>query len=218
MRRCTMIATTVPMLAPTASDLMSRDVATISQDTPLRAAAELFFQRQIGEAAVVDEDGRCVGILSATDLLRWSLGAARGGAEDLSPLACPYQVKGRLLTGAIAVICTRAQGSCHLQELRPMTGGRHTAVCMLPEGTVSDRQEVSGGGLANTVRRSMTAKVATVGARVPLSALARPVMDAQIHRLIVVDEQHRPIGTVSCLDVLAALARCRADGSAVKTA
>jgi hypothetical protein len=35
----------------------------------------------------------------------------------------------------------------------------------------------------------------------------------RVHRLIVVDEQHRPIETVSCLDVLAALARCRTDGA-----
>jgi len=132
--------------------------------------------------------------------------------------ACPYQVRGRLLTGEEAVICIRGPGSCPLQELRAMTGGRHTAVCMLPEGLVGDGQEVSGGGLANTVRRSMTAKVATVGAGVPLSALARAVMDAQVHRLIVIDEQHRPIGTVSCLDVLAALARYRADAPTVKTA
>ena len=71
-----MAATTRPLLALTASDLMNRDVVTISQDTPLRAAAELFFQRQIGEAAVVDADGRCVGMLSATDLS--ALGPGRG--------------------------------------------------------------------------------------------------------------------------------------------
>jgi CBS-domain-containing membrane protein len=33
------------------------------------------------------------------------------------------------------------------------------------------------------------------------------VIDGHAHSLIVVDEQHRPVGTVSCLDVLAALAR-----------
>ena len=64
-----MAATTGPLLALTASDLMSPDVVTISQDAPLRAAAELFFQRQVGEAAVVDADGRCVGVLSATGLM-----------------------------------------------------------------------------------------------------------------------------------------------------
>jgi predicted transcriptional regulator len=53
----------------------------------------------------------------------------------------------------------------------------------------------------------------TVEAEALLSALARAVVDAHVPRLIVVDERHRPIGTVSSLDVLAALARCRADGA-----
>jgi CBS domain-containing protein len=210
-----MIATTRPLLAQTASDLMSRDVVTISQDTPLRTAAELFSQRHIGEAAVVDAGGRCVGLLSATDLIRWALGEARGGAEDVPPRACPYQVKGRLLTGGDAVICTRSHGSCPLQDIRPMTGGRHTAVCLLGDGPVSDWQQVSGGVPASAVRRYLTADVPTVGAEAPLSVMARMVTEAHVHRLIVVDQEHRPIGTVSGLDVLAALAhpvRSAADG------
>jgi CBS domain-containing protein len=207
-RTDTMVATTGPLFALTASDLMSRDVVTISQDTPPRAAAELFFQQQVEEAAVVDADRRCVGMLSATDLLRWALQAARG-AEDASPPACPYQVKGRLLTGPDAVVCTLAPGNCPLQEPRALTGGRHTAVCQLV-GVVSDWQQVSGRVRASAVRRYMTAD-STVGADAPLSALARAVVDGHVHRLIVVDEQHRPIGTVSCLDVLDALARRRAD-------
>jgi CBS domain-containing protein len=190
---------------------MRRDVTTISQDTPLRVAAELFFRRHVGEAAVVDADGQCVGMLSATDLLRWALQGA-GAPEDVPPPACPYQVKGRLLTGEDAVICTRAPGSCPLQELRPMTAGRHTAVCLLWNELVSDWQQVSRSGHVSAVR-SLTADVPTVGAEAPLSVLARAAIDARVHKLIVVDHQQRPIGTVSCLDVLAALARCRADGA-----
>ena len=149
-------------------------------------------------------------MLSATDLIRWALGEA-GVAQDVPPPACPHQVKGRLLTGGNAVICTRAQGSCPLQEVRPMTGGRHTAVCQLREGFVSDWQDVSGGEHASALRRYLSAGP-KVEAEAPLSALARALLDAHVQGLIVVDKQHRPIGTVSCLDVLAALARCRADG------
>ena len=108
-----------------------------------------------------------------------------------------------MLTGEDAVICMLAQGSCPLQELRPMTGGRHTAVCLLRDGPVSDWQQVSGGVPASAVRRYLTADVPTVGAEAPLSVLARTVIEAHVHRLIVVDQGHRPIGTVSCLDVLA---------------
>jgi CBS domain-containing protein len=209
-----MIATTGPLLALTASDVMSRDVVTISQDASLPAAAELFCHQQIGEAVVVDTDGRCVGLLSATDLIRWTLGEARGGAEDVPPPACHYQVKGRLLTGENAVICTRAPGSCPLQEWRATTGGRHTAVCLLREGVVSDWQEVSGGGHASAARHYMTVG-STVEAEAHLSALARALVHAHVHKLIVVDQQDRPIGTVSGLDVLDALAhpvRSAADG------
>jgi CBS domain-containing protein len=172
---------------------------------PLRTAAELFFQQQIGEAAVVDAAGRCVGMLSATGLLHWALGEDRSTAEVVPPPACPHQVKGRLLTGENAVICTRAPGSCPLQEVRPMTGGRRTAVCRLRKAVVSDWQEVSGGGNAGAVRRYVTADVPTVAAEAPLSVVARTVIDAHVHWLIVVDQEHRPIGALSCLDLLAAL-------------
>jgi hypothetical protein len=63
------------------------------------------------------------------------------------------------------------------------------------------------------VRHCLTAG-STVEAEAPLSALARVVVDVHVPTLIVVDEQHRPIGTLSCLEVLAALARpvCSAEG------
>jgi CBS domain-containing protein len=205
------MTTTRPLLALTASDLMSRDTTTISRDTSLRVAAELFLRRRIGVAAVVDEDGRCVGVLSSTDLLRWTLEEARGSVEDISSPACPHQVKGRLLTGGNAAICTLTEGSCSLQEVRPMTGGRHTAVCRLREGVVSDWQEVSEVGPALAVQRYMTASF-TVDVKAPLSVLVRLVVDVHVPTLIVVDEQDRPIGTVSCLEVLAALTRGRVNG------
>jgi CBS domain-containing protein len=198
-----MTATTSP-LAPTASDLMNRDVVTISRDTPLRTAAELFFQRHTGEAVVVDEDGRCVGMLTATDLLPAALREDRGAAEDVPP-TCPYQVRGRLLTGEDAVICTRIAGSCPLQKLLPMTGGRHTTVCQLRQGAGSDWPPVSGGVPANAVRRYLTADVPTVGPEAPLSVLARTLIETHAHSLIVVDQEHRPLGIVTGTDVLAAL-------------
>ena len=43
-------------------------------------------------------------------------------------------------------------------------------------------------------------------AATPIRELAREMSDADIHRVIVVDEQERPIGVVSSTDVLAAMA------------
>ena len=76
-----------------------------------------------------------------------------GGPEAVPPPACPYRVKGRLLSGEDAVICTRVQGSCPLQELRPMTGGRHTAVCLLRDEPVNDGRQVSEDVAVGAERR-----------------------------------------------------------------
>lgn len=111
--------------APTVADLMSRDPVRLSEQMPLREAARLLLRAGVGGAPVVDARGRCVGVLSAADVLRWVAG---GGL--LTP--CPYQVTGRLLTGEDAVICTLAAGNCPWQMVRPATGGRHTVLCRYP--------------------------------------------------------------------------------------
>jgi predicted transcriptional regulator len=52
----------------------------------------------------------------------------------------------------------------------------------------------------------MTAGPVTVGAGVRISELARRMVDAHIHRVIVVDEDCRPKGVISSTDILAAVA------------
>jgi len=154
---------------------------------------------------VVDADGRCIGVLSGTDLVRWAEEQGRG-AEDGPVPACRWQVKGRLLTGEGAVICTLAEGCCPLQTMRPTTGGRHTAICMERSGILSDWQQVTESrSLPGSVRRYMTADVVTVGPETPLPELTRAMIDAHIHCIIVVDAEQRPIGVVSSTDVLAAV-------------
>jgi CBS domain-containing protein len=56
------------------------------------------------------------------------------------------------------------------------------------------------------VRQFMTANPVTMPSSTPIRVLARAMIDAHIHRVIVVDETGRPTGIVSSTDVLAALA------------
>jgi hypothetical protein len=44
----------------------------------------------------------------------------------------------------------------------------------------------------------------------PIGELARLMLDAHIHRIMVRDENNRPIGIVSSTDILAAVARAAA--------
>lgn len=52
-----------------AADVMTRDVATVTPDTPLTAIAELMLSRRISGVPVVEPDGRLAGVLSEADLM-----------------------------------------------------------------------------------------------------------------------------------------------------
>lgn len=60
---------------------------------------------------------------------------------------------------------------------------------------------------ADAVSRYMTPDPVVVQPDAPMGELAQMMVDAHIHRLIVVEGDRRPIGIVSSTDVLAAVAR-----------
>jgi len=149
----------------TAADVMSRELVLIPRTVSLKAAAQLLCQRQVSGAPVVDENGRCAGVLSSTDFVR-----------------------------------------CATQELLPgLNASADDEYCS--EWHLDDR----GGALPDSpVERFMTADPVTVPPTVPVADLARTMVDAHVHRVIVVDEQGRPIGIVSSMDLLGVLARAAA--------
>jgi len=51
-------------------DVMTRKVVCVGDDQLLHEAARLFVEKQISGAPVLDGEGRCVGILSATDFVK----------------------------------------------------------------------------------------------------------------------------------------------------
>jgi CBS domain-containing membrane protein len=59
----------------------------------------------------------------------------------------------------------------------------------------------------NEIRHYMTPDVVTVEPGTPVGELARKMVDAHIHRVVVVVDESRPCGIVSSTDVLAAIAR-----------
>jgi CBS domain-containing protein len=60
---------------------------------------------------------------------------------------------------------------------------------------------------ADEVENYMTRDPVTVPSTTSIAELAHQMTDAHIHRIIVVDARHRPIGVVSSTDILAAVAR-----------
>ena len=66
-----------------AEDVMVRDVTVLRRDDTLAHAAYTFLHKQISGAPIVDVDGKCVGVLSVTDIL----GAAEKVAERQAEIA-----------------------------------------------------------------------------------------------------------------------------------
>jgi CBS domain-containing protein len=142
----------------TAADLMSRNLVIVPQEMSLQGAARLLSRAHVSGAPVVDEEGRCVGVLSTTDFLHW---VENGNARQ-----------------------PPKETMCHPWQLLEKEAS--------PTDTVGD---------------SMTADPVTVAPSVSIGALAHMMLDARIHRVVVVDSDERPIGIVSSTDILAAVAR-----------
>lgn len=203
-----------PLLALTAGDLMNAAVVRLPETMPLRDAARLLLENQIGGAPVVNAGGQCVGVFSAIDFLRLSelrADPTRPAAPPL-PITCSFQRKFRTHDGKEVTLCTLPPGMCPIQVEQPEPGGEMLNVCRQPNCVLMDWQMVDVEKLpTDEVRRFMTPDPITALPSTAIRTLARMMIDAHIHRIIVTDQGRRPIGVVSSTDVLAALAHSGGD-------
>jgi len=68
----------------------------------------------------------------------------------------------------------------------------------------------------NEIRHYMTAQPVTVAPTAPIGELAQKMVDAHIHRVLVVVDESRPQGIVTSTDILAAVA-CAAQRAALES-
>lgn len=137
-------------------DAMAREVLTISAHATMSEAADRLLEARVSGAPVVDESGRCVGVLTGADYVR-----ERAEAHDEDGAAI---------------------------SLRSDAGGFRV--------WIEDQDLVS---------KHMSTAVQTIGRRRPLLDAARYMCHQHVHRLIVVDEGHRPVGVISSLDLMASV-------------
>ena len=145
-----------------AADIMSGHVVMVPREMSLQGAARMLARAGVTGAPVVDCDGRCIGVLSATDFMHW--------VEKDRPVASAHGPS-EAMCSAWQMPASAAEPTCRVEDF-------------------------------------MTKDPVLVLATTKIGELARMMMDAHIHRLIVVDSvSHRPIGIVSSMDILAAIAR-----------
>lgn len=147
---------TKPLTMLTASDLMSENLLLIPQEMTLKAAAHWLETNGVSGAPVVDDEGRCIGVISASNFMQWA--------------------------------------------------GRRDSWCDAP--VISQPWQIVEASQAPTeiVRRYMTADPVMAAPATSIAEVARKMIDAHIHRVIVVDPQGHPIGIVASTDILAAVA------------
>jgi CBS domain-containing protein len=207
-KRDTMRVKNKPLQALTAADLMNPNVIRLPEETPLRDAAHLLLRNQISGAPVVDGLGKCVGVFSAIDFLRLSeirADATRPTSPPL-PITCSFQAKHRTFDGKEVTLCTLPPGVCPIQVQQEEPGGEKLIVCSQPHCVLADWQVVELEKLpTDEVRRFMTPDPVTARPATAIHVLARMMIDAHIHRVIVVDEKRKPIGIVSSTNLLSAL-------------
>lgn len=150
-----------PLLDHCAGDLMSKDVVMIPQEMSIQGAARLLSRSHVSGAPVVDHDGRCIGVISATDFIHWAEGRDSAVAK------------------------------------------RTAENCLCSAWQIPDENKLPD----TSVRCFMTSDPVTALAKTSIGDLAQTMLDAHIHRVIVVDDNQRPVGVVSSTDILAAVAR-----------
>ena len=155
-----MVQSAKTLLSQCAADIMSRNVVMVPREMSLQGAARMLARADVTGAPIVDADGRCIGVLSATDFMHWVEKDTKNGHPNKECMCSAWQI---------------------------------------PEGAIEPH---------HLVEDYMTKDPVLVGPGVRIVDLARMMMEAHIHRVIVVDMvSQRPIGIVSSMDILAALAR-----------
>ena len=195
----------------TAVQFMSRDIVTVSPDVRLRDAARRLAAAGIRGAPVVDEVGCCVGVLSVSDIARWAANLPPPSADRSR--TCSYWEYRRNVAGEQVAVCKLDVGACALQRPRFGPDCDLPNICSHPYGAcVGEWQVLEAVDRSQaTVREYMTPDPVTAPADTPIRTLAQMMIDASVHRVIVVDDAGRPVGIVSSTDVLAAVARGSVD-------
>jgi CBS domain-containing protein len=74
----------------TAGDVVHRTVLVLPEEMRVERAAHLLLKRRLRAAPVTDSSGRCVGLLSAVDILRWNLDERPSGPNSIARTACVW--------------------------------------------------------------------------------------------------------------------------------
>lgn len=152
----------------TAADIMKRDVVVCSPQDSLRQAMELMMENHVTGIPVMDGRSRCVGLISASDILNYE--QEHSDAEADGETAQHFDMDSQRWESVPVT-------SFGLEEF----------------GTVS-------------VEEVMTRDVIAVERDTPVKKVAKMMLEAKIHRVLVLNEKQSLYGIISASDFVGLVA------------
>jgi CBS domain-containing protein len=217
----------VPAEAPV-SDLMSREVRTVTPDTPLAEAVELLLTQEYRALPVVDEQKRVEGILTDGDLLHRAGLLPISAQRELNAAELRRHLEGlrqadttvrQVMTApAITVSAATSTGRAVQQMVEhdikrlPVVDQKGRLLGIVsrldlfrvmaqPPVDESPRRSLPPGTHV-TVGDVMMTQVPTVKTDAPLAEVVDLVVGAAQRRVVVVDEEHHVVGIITDGDLL----------------
>jgi CBS-domain-containing membrane protein len=148
----------------TASDIMQRDIVTVMRCNTLRDAMSLLTENHVTGLPVMDEHSRCIGLISATDILNFEQEHCEETDEGNSDVAQYYD-----------------------PETQQWESIRLSAFALEEFGDVR-------------VEQVMASELIWIERNTPIQKVAAKMCEADVHRVLVLDEQSRLYGIVSAID------------------
>lgn len=173
-------------------DAMTRDVLTVTSETTLREAVDLFVNRHVSGAPVLDGQ-RVVGVVSATDVLEF--------VATNPPV--PRQRADQRELGEWAEL-----PASEPEDAAP--GAYFAEMWEDADAETTQRFEDSDGPewdvfAEHTVQEVMTRKVCALPSTQSIAAAAEYMKTASVHRLLVIDEG-KLVGIITSTDIARAVA------------
>jgi CBS domain-containing protein len=189
----------------TVSIFMNSPVVSVTPQTTLDAAHRILVERRISSVPVIEPDGRAVGVLSDTDLLRV-------GRLEPAPLAgvrlldFPAEPVGQHMHAGIitvspdtpAATAARMLAEQHIHRVFVQEEGRIIGVFSTEQVLVALRAT----RLGTPVEAFMTSPVETISLYAPLSEATARLDRAHMTGLAVVDEHEHPVGVFTKTEAL----------------
>jgi CBS domain-containing protein len=197
----------MPHFAMPVSSFMTTPALTIAATASLSAAYAALRERRVSCLAVTAEDGRGIGVLSRTDLLRVGRVEARvHGAPTL--LALPDAQVGTVMHRNIIAVApdaplaaaARAMVSERVHRVFVMDGPSLVGVLSTKDVLLAIRDKRVGTPLVE----AMSKPAFTIPVTAPLSLAADRLQKARVTGLCVVDDEQWPVGTFTQHEALSA--------------